>query len=270
MNYDFVRTFAGSSSGYADGIGTSARFSSPHGMAVDAAGNIYVADAGNHCIRKISPNGVSTTFAGSTNSGYADGIGANAQFNSPSGVAVDAWGNVYVADSDNHCIRKISPDGVSTTLAGSTNSGYADGTGTNAQFDNPTGVAVDAAGNVYVVDQNNHRIRQISPNGVVRTLAGGSPGYADGTGANAQFRNPSGVAVDAMGNVYVADFLNHRIRQVSPDGVVRTLAGSGSPGSVDGIGANAQFYNPIRVAVDASGNVYVADWFNNRIRKITH
>ena len=209
-----VRTSAGSTEGYADGIGTNAQFSFPAGIAVDAWGNIYVADTGNHRIRKISPNGVSTTLAGSTE-GYADGIGTNARFNQPAGVAVDASGNVYVADKDNHCIRKISPDGEATILAGSTNSGYADGIGTNAQFSSPRGVAVDASGNVYVADTGNHRIRKISPNGVSTTLAGSTEGYADGIGTNAQFNNPAGVAVDASGNIYVADTGNNRIRKIT-------------------------------------------------------
>jgi sugar lactone lactonase YvrE len=154
-----VSTLAGSTQGYTDGTGAAAQFSSPRGVAVDASGNVYVADWSNHRIRKVTPTGVVTTLAGSTN-GYADGPGAAAQFFNPSGVAVDASGNVYVADTNNQRIRKVTPTGVVTTVAGSTR-GYADDTGTAAQFFNPTGVAFDASGNVYVADSWNFRIRKI-------------------------------------------------------------------------------------------------------------
>ena len=145
-----------------------------------------------------------STLAGSTQ-GYTDGTGTSAQFSYPTGVAVDGAGNVYVADRYNHRIRKITASGVVSTLAGSGTSGYTDGTGTSAKFDYPTGVAVDGAGNVYVADQNNHRIRKITESGVVSTLAGSTYGYTDGTGTSAKFNYPFGVAVDGAGNVYVAD-----------------------------------------------------------------
>jgi len=266
-----VTTLAGSgTSGFVDWNGANARFNNPSGVAVDASGNVYVADASNHSIRKISPQGAVTTLAGNGTTGFADGNGANARFDSPSGVAVDASGNVYVADRDNQRIRKISPQGAVTTLAGSTQ-GFADGNGANARFSNPYGVAVDASGNVYVAEWGNSRIRKISPQGAVTTLAGSEYGFADGNGANAMFRWPSGVAVDASGNAYVADYYNNSIREISPQGVVTTLAGSGIYGNgfADGNGANARFYHPVGVAVDASGNVYVADTGNHRIRKIT-
>ena len=163
-------------------------------MAVDSAGNVYVADTYNHTIRKITPAGVVSTLAGLAGScGSADGTGANARFYYPYGVAVDSAGNVYVADTDNHTIRKITPGGVVSTLAGlAGSSGSADGTGANARFHYPSGVAVDSAGNVYVADTDNHTIRKITPAGVVSTLAGlaGSYGSADGTGANARFYQP--------------------------------------------------------------------------------
>ena len=208
-----VTTFAGSSSGYMDGTGTAAQFTSPYGVAVDSSGHVYVGDTGNHRIRKISPTGVVTTFAGSSY-GYMDGTGTAAQFRYPYGVAVDSSGNLYVADTINNRIRKISPTAVVTTFAGSS-LGYMDGTGTAAQFYNPYGVAVDSSGNVYVADTFNHRIRKISPTGVVTTLAGSTQGYMDGALADAKFYNPYGVAVDSSGNFYVADFNNHRIRKIS-------------------------------------------------------
>ena len=210
-----VTTLAGNEIGYANGLGAEARFNYPADLAVDGAGNIYVADGGNHRIRRISPEGVVTTLAGSGQEGHADGPGAEARFNHPQGVAVDRAGNVYVADSGNHCIRKISPDGMVTTLAGSGEEGYADGPAMVARFNNPVGLAADATGNVYVADMNNHRIRRISPEGVVTTLAGsGQEGYADGPGPQAQFSHPRDVALDAAGDLYVADVNNLRIRKI--------------------------------------------------------
>jgi len=261
-----VSTLAGSTQGYADGTGTAAQFSGPAGVATDAAGNVYVADIGNHKIRKITPDGVVSTLAGSIK-GYADGTGTAAQFNNPYGVATDATGNVYVADTYNYKIRKITPAGEVSTLAGSTE-GFADGTATAAQFNCPTGVATDAAGNVYVADRSNHKIRKITPAGEVSTLAGSTPGYADGNPTEAQFSYPYGVATDAAGNVYVADANNHKIRKITPTGIVSTFAGS-TPGYADGIASEAQFINPVGVATDAAGNVYVADEKNCKIRKIS-
>ncbi len=261
-----VSTLAGSTYGYFDGIGAAAQFYGPRGVAVDAAGNVYVADSGNNRIRKITAAGEVTTLAGQSTAGTTDATGIAAQFNTPRGVAVDVVGNVYVADTGNHRIRKITPVGAVSTLAGSTG-GYLDATGTAAQFNLPAGVAVDTAGNVYVADTENHRIRKITAAGVVTTLAGGLPGTTDATGTAAQFNTPTGVAVDTAGNLYVADYINHRIRKITPAGVVSTLAGS-TLGYLDGIGAAAQLYGPLGVAVDAAGNLYVADFFNNRIRQI--
>ena len=265
-----VSTFAGSGTeGFANGTGASAQFNSPVGIALDASGNMYVADSDNHRIRKITPAGAVTTLAGSGTYGFADGTGASAQFKCPHGVAVDASGNVYVADRYNHCIRKITPAGAVTTLAGSGTEGFADGTSVAAQFKHPYGVAVDASGNVYVADTNNDRIRKITPAGAVTTLAGGNnSGFADGVGAAARFTTPTGITIDAAGNLYVAEYNNQRIRRITPAGAVTTLAGSGTHGFADGTGATAQFYSPFSVALDASGNIYVGDSYNNRIRKI--
>jgi sugar lactone lactonase YvrE len=271
-----VTTLAGSgdtgedTGGYADGPGAEAKFKEPTGVAADSAGNVYVADWSNNRIRKISPDGVVTTFAGSGDRAYSDGTGEAAKFAGPNGVALDSAGNIYVADRFNHRIRKISPAGVVTTIAGSTE-GYADGPVAEAKFNQPTGVTVDSAGNVYVADTGNHRIRKISSAGAVTTIAGsGTAGFADNaTGTSAQFNRPFGVAVDSTGNVYVADYDNHRIRKISPAGAVSTLAGNGEQGFADGTGAAAKFSVPFGVAVDSAGNVYVADTGNNRIRKIS-
>ena len=279
-----VTTLAGSPGvcGSTDGTGGAARFNSPVGLAVDGAGNLYVADTANNTIRKITAAGVVTTLAGSPGaSGSADGTGSAARFWNPQGVTVDGTGNVYVADTSNNMIRKVTAGGVTTMLAGSTGFssnpdrppvvGSADGTGSAAQFYHPAGVAVDGVGNLYVADTYNDTIRQVTAGGVVTTLAGsaGVTGSADGTGSAARFNIPSGVAVDGAGNLYVADYSN-TIRRITAIGVVTTLAGSvGGSGSSDGTGSAARFYSPSGVAVDGSGNAYVADTFNNTIRKIT-
>jgi len=269
---EVVSTVAGSgSSGSANGTGTAASFSFPQGVAVDTtSGNIYVADAGNNLIRKITPAGVVSTFAGSGQTGSINGTGTAASFTSPSDVAIDALGNIYVADLGNYIIRKITPGGVVSTFAGSGQQGSANGTGTAASFTQPVGVAVDASGNVYVSDQGTNQIRKITPDGTVTTLAGsGSSGSANGYGATASFYYPIDLAVDASGNVYVADSWNSLIRKITPGGVVSTFAGSGSIGHANGSTATASFYGPQGVTVDAAGNVYVADTDNNLIREIT-
>jgi hypothetical protein len=260
--------------GNADGTGSNARFYGASSVAADSSGNLYVADTANHTIRQITPAGTVNTLAGSAGiSGSADGTGPAARFNQPQGVAVDKTGNVYVADTGNHTIRLIAPDGVVSTLAGSAgNYGSTNGTGGSARFYQPEGVAVDNAGNVYVADTWNHTIRQITTNRVVSTLAGsaGNYGSADGTGTNAQFYQPQGVAVNSIGTVYVADTGNQTIRTIAAGGVVSTLAGrAGKYGSADGAGTNAWFYGPAGVAMDGSGNAYVADSFNHTLRKVT-
>lgn len=246
-------------------------FSAPDDVAVDAAGNVYVADYGNNMIRKISPDGVVTTLAGSGNIGAVNATGALASFNGPSGLAVDAAGNVYVADSGNDVIRKITPGGVVTILAGTVAVvDTSNAITAEPSFSGPSGVAVDASGNVYVADAGNNKVRKVSPSGTISTFAGsGVAGADDGKDTSATFNNPTGVAVDASGNVYVADLLNNLIRKISPGQVVSTLAGSGNIGATDGTGASASFYFPNSVAADAAGNIYVTDDINNLIRKIT-
>jgi sugar lactone lactonase YvrE len=200
---------------FADGEGLAARFNRPHGVAVDESGNIYVADSNNNRIRKITASGNVTTFAGSGIEGHADGLGKEASFNHPHSVAIDGSGNVYVSDRFNHSIRKISPSGTVTTLAGSGKPEFADGQGKEASFKQPCGIAVDEIGTVYVADTYNHRIRKIGPSGYVTTLVGsGNPGSEDGYGSAASFNKPYAIAVDAGGAVYVADQLNHKIRKI--------------------------------------------------------
>ena len=260
--------------GYADGAGNHAQFRLPNSVAVDGAGNVYVADTANNTIRKITPNGVVSTLAGISGShGSADGTGSNARFWAPFGIAVDRSGNVYVADTANNTIRKIAPDGVVSTLAGlAGHPGSIDGIGANARFRNPWGVAVDDAGNVFVADMSNDTIRKITPTGVVSTLAGqaGISGNLNGVGTRAQFNNPFAMAVDSTENIYVSDSANDTIRKITPGGVVSTLAGlPGYAGSTDGNGNDARFWNPQGLAVDDRGNIYVADTGNNTVRIIT-
>ncbi len=270
-----VSTLAGlaADSGSTDGATSAARFTTPWGLAVDSAGNVYVADTGNSTVRKVTPTGVAITLAGLAGSyGYADGSGSAALFYGPSSVAVDSVGNVYVAEEGNQTIRKVTPGGVVSTLAGLAGiSGSTDGTGSAARFSGPTGLAVDKAGNVYVADWGNNRIRKVTPAGDVTTLAGsGDNGSADGTGSAAQFNFPYGVALDKAGNVYVGDQFNHTIRKVTSAGVVTTLAGLAEGiGSADGTSSAARFSRPSGLAVDNAGNVYVADEYNNTIRKVT-
>lgn len=272
-----VTTLAGtpSSVGFTDGAGTVARFNSPFGVAVDSSGNVYVADSGNRTIREITSAGIVSTIAGTAKvTGIVDGTGPAAEFANPVDLGVDSAGNVYVADQGGDAtIRKVAPGGVVTTYAGKAKiNGYADGTGSAAEFDGPFGVAVDSSGNLYIGDTGNYLIRKVAPGGVVTTLAGkaGGSGFADGTGPAAEFDQTTGVATDSSGNVYVADEFNDIIRKIAPGGVVSTLAGSpGKGGSADGAGSAAQFYFPFALAVDAAGNVFVADTGNDTIRKIT-
>eukprot|EP00928_Gymnodinium_smaydae_P055789 TRINITY_DN39269_c0_g1_i1.p1 TRINITY_DN39269_c0_g1~~TRINITY_DN39269_c0_g1_i1.p1 ORF type:complete len:511 (-),score=60.67 TRINITY_DN39269_c0_g1_i1:227-1759(-) len=264
-----VRTIAGSgSNAFHDGVGAQAHFNRPHGVTVDRTGNVYVADMMNHRIRKIRSDGSVSTLAGNGSHAYADGDGKDAHFNQPSGVAMDTDGNVIVADTMNHRIRKITPDGHTTTLAGTGHAGFHDGRGPEALFNQPSAVVVDCVGNIYVADECNHRIRKLGTDGVVSTLAGSVKGFADGQGSKAQFLEPCGVAADGDGNVIVADSYNHRIRKISPTGLVTTLAGTGQEGLVDGPAAQARFKHVMGVTVDGEGNIFVADGENHCIRKI--
>lgn len=264
-----VTTLAGAVDyGYADGTGSSAMFTGPGALTVDANGNVYVADTYNFRIRKVTPEGVVTTIAGSDATIPADGTGSGASFYSPVGIVVDATGNLFV--TDNHTIRKITPAGVVTTIAGVYGtSGSSDGTGVDASFNNPTGISIDANGNLYIADTNNSLIRKMTPAGVVTTIAGsGTAAYADGTGPAASFFYPTGVTVDAAGNVFVADNWNHMIRMITAAGVVTTLAGSTTPGYAEGTGATASFRYPYGVSINTNGLLYVTDRNNNVIRQV--
>jgi predicted outer membrane repeat protein len=236
----------------------------------DGSGGAYVADRGNHRILHISSTGLVTTFAGSGIAGFLNGTGATARFEHPSGLARDAMGNIYVADEFNHCIRRITPGGAVSTFAGSGVAGHVDGSAASARFLYPSGVAVDAAGNVFVADTGNHRVRQVSPSGDVTTLAGtGEAGItADGPAATSKFSAPRGIAVSADGTkVWVADTANHRIRLILAGGAF-TIAGNSTAGFADGTAEAALFSSPSGIALDANGAAYVSDSGNHRIRKV--
>ena len=237
----------------------------PMGIAVDIDGNVY-ATVGN-AIRKILPDGTVIVLAGSMNndSGYSDGQGAEAQFNIPWGITVDASGMVYVADFLNNKIRKITPSGTVTTLAGSTY-GSVDGSSIVAQFAGPIGLTVDSIGNIYVAESV--KIRRITPDGTVTTVAGSTGGYNDGPTSEAQFRGPRSIAIDISGNMYITDHDNFVVRRISTDGMVATVAGS-TFGSVDGSGASAKFCQTSGIAIDAGGVIYVTQRGGcGKIRKI--
>ena len=214
----------------------------------------------------LNTSKIVSTLAGLSGSfgGFANGTVAAAKFNSPTGITTDASGNIYVADASNHKIRKITPEGVVTTFAGST-AGFADGIGTAAQFDYPHHIAIDTSGNLYVTDHNNHKIRKITPEGVVTTFAGRYRSFADGLGTAAYFTSPTGITIDTSGNLYVVDYQNYRIRKITPEGLVSTIAGS-TLGIEDGPGAVAKFNYPSGITIDASGNLYVTE--RHSIRKM--
>ena len=271
-----VTTLAGSArnSGTANGTGATARFSSPNGIALDASGNLFVADRSNHAIRKITPAGVVTTFAGlAGTAGSVDGAAGAARFTTPSGLTIDRDGNLFVGDTGNHAVRRITPDGVVTTVAGAlATSGNTDGAAAAARFNGPNGLIFDTAGNLLIADSGNHTIRRLDRDGTVTTFAGtaGISGTTSATGTAARFNFPTGLTFDAAGNLFVADSSNDCIRRITPAGVVTVFAGGPDVrGSANGTGTAARFYSPYGIAIGPDGNLFVADTLNHTVRKIT-
>jgi sugar lactone lactonase YvrE len=274
-----ISTFAGNGSSGSGGDGgpaTSASFAYSNAVAIDASGNVYITDAGNNRVRKINSSGIISTFAGNGTNGFGGDGGAatSAQLNNPIGLAVDANGNVYIADAYNHKIRKVNTSGVISTYVGTTAGFSGDGgPSTGAQIDQPTGIAIDKLGNLYIADNSNNRIRKVNSLGIISTIAGtGSYGFSGdgGNATNANLANPNSVAADTSGNIYFSDYANDRVRKISKAGIISTLAGtfvSGYNGD-GGLASNAELYRPEGVAVDLYGNVYIADKLNHRIRKV--
>jgi sugar lactone lactonase YvrE len=259
-----------------------AQFNKSFGICKDKFGNIFIADGGNNCIRKITTAGDVSTYAGSTTPGYQNGNATSALFNQPTGVCVDDSGNVYVADFNNQRIRKINTLGIVSTIAGSGIAGYNDAVGLLAQFNYPRGICIDKNYNIYVGDSWNHRVRKITLNGNVTTYAGGGTtigvqsvgAYLDAPDTSARFYTPCGVSVDETGNVFVADAYNHRIRKIDTLRIVSTIIGSGPTGSgqggfLDGSALSSRLNVPTEVFVDSLGNLYIGDTFNNRVRKMS-
>lgn len=269
-----VSTLAGSGiMGQFDGAGSTAQFSGPAGIAVDAQGLVYVADSNNNLIRVITPAGVVSTLTGRAGQGLQDGPVASAKFSHPNYLAFDQQGNLYVSESRNNRIRKITPQGMVSTLAGGeagvpAPQGYVDGPAGSARFAGPEGIALDKQGNVYVADVNNNRIRKVTPAGVVSTVAGsGAKDFADGMGTQAKFSFPVDIAVDANGTLYVTDYGNGCLRRIGTEGQVSIAVGSNKGfGTADGTGPAAQFFGPQGLAISTSGQeLYVTDV--TRIRK---
>ena len=280
-NTNIITTVAGKSgSGYSgDGsAATNANLCSPYSVTFDVFSNLYIADGGNNRIRMVDTNGIITTVAGKSGSGYSGDGGAatNAKLYSPSGVALDALGNLFIADQGNNRIRMVDTNGIITTVAGKSGSGYSGdgGAATNANLAVPSGVAFDVFGNLYIVDGGNNRIRKVDTNGIITTMAGKSgSGYSGDGGAatNANLYSPYGVTFDAYGNLFIADDNNNRVRKVDQNGIITTVAGRIGGGSYSGDGGaatNANLFFPSGVTFDASGNLFIADTLNQRIRKV--
>src|SRR5262249_16318119 len=264
-----VETIAGSAEGFLDGPGSSAQFNTPSGIALTRKGEIVVADTSNNRIRRIARDGLVSTVAGTGDRGHQDGPGHTASFDGPIGVAVDRLGNIFVADTYNDCIRRITTNGEVSTVAGQSAPGYKDGDGDSALFDTPCSVAVDPDGNLFVADTGNDAVRKISATGEVSTLAGGRGSQdGQGQGQEARFNHPVGIALTHDGFLFVTDESSGRICLITPEGLVRTIAGQ-KEGFANGIGESARFNRPSGIAVDNAGALYVADGDNYLIRKIS-
>ena len=275
---NLIATIAGNgTAGFAGdgGIATTGKINQPYGVAADDFGNVFIADYSNNRIRKVSTNGVMTTVAGSARHlFFGDGGAAtNAGIYSPSGVALDASGNLYIADSRNNCIRKVDTNGIITTIAGNFIPGYSGdgGAATNASLRNPYGITCDTNGNLFIADSYNNCIRKVDTNGIITTITGKSGGFSGdgGPATNAALNQPEGLALDANGNLLIADTHNNRVRKVDVYGVITTLAGNGVGyySGDNGAATNAGM-NPYAVAVDGYGDVYIADPYNNNIRRV--
>lgn len=276
-----IATIGGNGEEGSDGDGgsaTSAQFNYPIGIALDSSGNVYVADAYNYRVRKMTVSGSISTVAGSGVSGFGGdgGKATSAQISFPTGLAVDSSGNLFIADYVNRRVREVKADGNITTIAGIGTQGFSGdgGLATSAQFYLPAAVALDKTGNLFIADSSNSRVRKVSTAGIISTVAGdGNKGFSgDGSAAtSAKLYSPVGVAVDSTGTLYIADSINQRVRKVTSDGVISTVAGNGTPGfSGDGSSAtSAQLSHPWGVAVDSAGSLYIADTVNHRIRKVT-
>jgi len=263
---------AGNQSGFRDGKGSQALMKFPIGIELAPDGSVLVADHENHAIRKISPDGTLVTLAGHPDRpGLVDGNAVKAQFKRPYGVKLDKTGTLWICDTENGVIRKLSTDGQVTTFAGST-PGYADGKLKEAKFYMPSYLNFDANDNIFIADKHNHCIRKITPDGMVTTFAGTptKTGYRDGEAGQAMFNQPCNIQIDKLGNLYVNDLWNHCIRLVYPDGYVTTLAGiGGTEGYQEGTGESALFKHPQGCTLDKDGNLFVTDSANQRIRKLT-
>ena len=266
-------SYAGSgAAGAKNGPAPAAEFNQPLGVFVDTSGTVFVADSGNHQIRKInsSATGEVSTVAGSGLHGYVDGPADEARFDLPNDLVVDQAGNLFISEFNNHTIRKLSVDGKVSTFVGNGSPGFDDGLGIQAGLNQPAGLAIDKDGTLYVTEWGSHRVRRVTPEGRVTTLAGSVfAGQLDGQGVEARFFRPDGIAVNSSGTVFVAENGNHAVRRISPSGVVSTIAGHGSPGYVDGFASLAQFSGPGGIGIDPAGNLFIADTGNHRIRQIS-
>lgn len=263
------------------GAAISAQINSPGQVAIDGAGNLYIADTHNSRIRKVSTSGIISTIAGSDSCGFAgDGAAATlAKLNYPAGVVVDASGNVYISDTRNNRIRKVSATGIITTIAGTDSMGFSGdgGAASAAELRGPGYLTLDGSGNLYFTDGGNNRVRKISTGGTITTIAGNGPSGAMGSfggdggqATAAQLNGPTSVAIDGTGNIYISDGTNQRIRKITPAGVISTFTGNGVQGYAGdgGPAASAELTFPVGVAVDATGNLFITDWENQRVRKV--